>query len=100
MPSGLRLPAPTSSSLDLLPLIFSADGLFIRAGVNKGTQSSRVGGTASAETRCTIKRIHVELHRVLGGEVSSLKEFKSALSACVRDGGEGRGRGCALLLLS
>lgn len=98
-PRASTYPPLSSPSLDLLSLTVSADGLFIRADVGKGLQSNAsthgrtVEGTGSAETRCTIKRIHVELHRVLGGEVVSLVEFKSALSACVRGGGEERGGG-------
>ena len=97
----------------------SADALFTRAGIVKpgaagslghaaapagtgdisGRSSSRRtgpggggggggGGEASRVRRCTIKRIHVETHRVLG-EAASFREFRIALSTCVRGGGGG-----------
>ncbi|CAM9411068.1 unnamed protein product [Ectocarpus fasciculatus] len=75
----------------------SADGLFTRAGVVKAGARSSIGSApssynddnrqagkgVSAARRCSTKRIHVEINRVLG-EVASYREFKSALWACVR----------------
>jgi len=64
---------------------------------SNGKRADGVGGggneagapAKTAVRRCTVKRIHVEIHRVLG-EVASYREFRTALSACVRGGG-GRG---------
>lgn len=42
--------------------------------------------------RCTIKRVHAEIQRVLGGDVASYKEFCTALKACLK-GGQNRGEG-------
>lgn len=40
--------------------------------------------------RCTIKRLHVELHRVFGEELISMRELKIALWACIH-GNKGMG---------
>ncbi|CAM9180185.1 unnamed protein product, partial [Pylaiella littoralis] len=92
----------------------SADGLFVRAGVVKtgaggslgpappsSGNANRAGGGGHGHNgkagekepkvrRCTVKRIHAEIHRVLG-DVASFRELKVALSACVRGGGGGGG---------
>eukprot|EP00903_Cladosiphon_okamuranus_P008297 g7983.t1 len=95
----------------------SADALFTRAGVVKPGAAGSLGHAAAAGVgaggasgdgrstkrpsgaevsskvrRCSIKRIHVEIHRVLG-EAASFREFKIALSACVRSGDGGGGGG-------
>ncbi|CAM9963047.1 unnamed protein product [Ectocarpus sp. 8 AP-2014] len=81
----------------------SADGLFTRAGVVKAGAGGSLGAVpsnhnndngkcVSAARRCSTKRIHVEINRVLG-EVASYREFKNALWACVRGGERGDGAG-------
>lgn len=113
-PKGGHKPPPRSHTRPQTFLPRSADALFTRAGVVKPgaagslghapaaagagaagggrTTKSPGGGEASSKVRrCTIKRIHVEIHRVLS-EAASFREFKIALSACVRGGGGG-GRG-------
>lgn len=45
--------------------------------------------------RCTIKRVHAEIQRVLVGDVASYKQFCMALKACLR-GGWNRGEGHCL----
>ncbi|CAN0150035.1 unnamed protein product, partial [Scytosiphon promiscuus] len=76
----------------------SADGLFTRAGVVKEGDGGGLGSapisnsknaTAPTARRCTVKRIHVEIHRVLG-DVASFREFKIALVACARSRGRGK----------
>lgn len=53
-----------------------------------GALARKATAASSGNVRkCTIRRIHVEIHRVLGGEAASLREFDIAMSACLHGQG-------------